>query len=72
VPCRHDSPTKSGKCRGDTAGRSAGKSGGVLDGFLAKSETENDGKNGEKHQRNGNRARMATKCTLAFAAVGLK
>nr|WP_216089274.1 hypothetical protein [Klebsiella pneumoniae] len=42
-----------------------------LDGFRAKPERENDGKNGELH-KNCDRARMAAPANLASAAAGLK
>ncbi|MFH7090923.1 hypothetical protein ACHWWK_27365 [Klebsiella pneumoniae] len=38
------------KMQGDTGGRSADKREAGLDGFRAKPERENDGKNGEHHK----------------------
>ncbi|QXB24167.1 hypothetical protein [Lelliottia amnigena] len=49
-PCRHDSPTSSGECRGDTGGRSAEKDHDGLDGVPAKIEPEHNGKNGVKQK----------------------
>ncbi|BET44217.1 hypothetical protein VNF293_42430 (plasmid) [Atlantibacter hermannii] len=43
-----------------------------LDGFPAKTERENDGKNAEHPSHHCDRARMAAKRTLAYAAVGLE
>ncbi|WPM86231.1 hypothetical protein QNH14_23035 (plasmid) [Apirhabdus apintestini] len=48
------------------------KSGVGLDGYRAKPERENDGKNGDRHEKHCDRARMAAERTLAFGAFGLE
>ncbi|EBW2268483.1 hypothetical protein B0570_004429 [Salmonella enterica subsp. enterica serovar Benue] len=58
--------------QGRQGGRSADKRGAGLDGYRAKIERENDGKNGDQRKKNCDRARMAARRTLAFAAVGLE
>lgn len=72
TPCRYDSRAKSGECRGDTAGRSANKQEAGWTVIPRKLSGITTGRRQTKHLKNGDRARMAAKRTLAFAVARLQ
>jgi len=74
-----------GLCRADTSARRKAEDAGAtpeaaaqikreagLDGFRAKPERENDGKNGEYHKKTATGRGWRRQRTLASAAAGLK